>query len=117
MSDDEQPFNQSFFESEIRKQKYKQLLDYGRQAAENVETSSFIDNMNVFTELVIESNKLCEEGDPSDRCGQSGEIVLDAQVCIQIYTHTMFQLFRLNHLMIFIVFLFFLKRSSSWQII
>lgn len=84
MSGDEQPFNQSFFECEIRKQKYKELLNYGREAAEKVETSSFVDNMNVFTELVIESNKLCEEGDPSDRCGQSGEIVLDAQVCMHI---------------------------------
>lgn len=82
MSDDEETFNQSFFECEIRKQKYKRLLNYGQEAAEKVETSSFADNMSVFTELVIESNKLCDEGEPADRCGQSGEIVLDAQVCV-----------------------------------
>lgn len=103
MSDDEESFNQSFFECEIRKQKYKELLDYGREAAEKVEISSFVDNINIFTELVIESNKLCEQANlgQANRVGQSGEVVLDAQVCL---LH--FRCFSKYRLMILIVSLF-----------
>lgn len=73
-------FDHTYVECEIRKRKYKALLDRGSEFAETVETNSVFDNIETLTNMVIQSNELVEEGNTEDRIGRSGEIVLDAQV-------------------------------------
>lgn len=65
--------------SEARKQKYKQLLDIGARAMENSENSSVAENLDVLTDLVLQSTELINSGNIDDRVGQSSEVVLDAQ--------------------------------------
>lgn len=66
--------------SEVRKQKYKYLLDVGARAMENSENSSVAENLEVLTDLVMQSTELITSGKIDDRVGQSSEVVLDAQV-------------------------------------
>lgn len=72
--------NTSLSESDQRKQKYKDLLDIGGEAAKNQENNSVVDNLEVLTNLIIKSNDLLNQGTIRDRVGQSSEVVLDAQV-------------------------------------
>lgn len=66
--------------SEDRKLKYRNLLDVGARAVENSENSSVSENLDVLTDLVLQSTELIKSGKIEDRVGQSSEMVLDAQV-------------------------------------
>lgn len=79
MADDD-VFNQTFVESELRKQRYKELLDMGSEVIGTVDTNSITENIEALTHLVLQSNELINEGETIDRIGRSAEIVLDAQV-------------------------------------
>lgn len=66
--------------SNIRKIKYKKILDQAAEIAENNEAESVLENLHKVKCLLKASNKLMEEGNIEDRLGQTSEVVLDAQV-------------------------------------
>lgn len=72
--------NKTWQESAIRKEKYKQLLDIGSNAMEELESKSVVENFGRLIEIVQKSNELASEGKLTDRVGQLTEVVLDAQV-------------------------------------
>lgn len=69
--------NVSFSASAQRKQKYKDLLEIGGEAAKNQESNSVVDNLTIVTDLITQSDDLFKQGDNN---GVSSESVLDAQV-------------------------------------
>lgn len=72
--------NTSQIQSAVRKREYKNLLEIGGQAADNVDSNSVVENLSVLKDLLIKSNELVGQGNLTDRVGQSAEVVLDAQV-------------------------------------
>lgn len=73
-------FNQSYFESEMRKQAYKELLTEGSEVVEHMDSNTLVDNLEAVHKLITKSNELISKGDVSDRVGRTTEVVLDAQV-------------------------------------
>lgn len=76
-SENRNSLNTSLSESEQRKQKYKDLLEIGVEGVKNQENSSVVDNFELLTNLILQSNELLEQGNIQDRVGQSSEVVLD----------------------------------------
>lgn len=72
--------NVSFSPSAQRKQKYKDLLEIGGEAARNQENNSVVDNLTIVTDLITQSDDLFKQGDHDG--STSTECVLDAQVRI-----------------------------------
>lgn len=80
LNESEEDLNSSILQCAVRKKEYKQLLEIGGHAAENVENNSVVDNLIALKDLLTKSNQLVEQGAITDRIGQSAEVVLDAQV-------------------------------------
>lgn len=71
---------QKRLESLRRKQKYKEILERGTNAAEESEGRSIVENLNIIDGLLIDSNKLIQEGTVADRIGYTTEVLMDIQV-------------------------------------
>lgn len=69
-------------ESELRKQKYKDLLELGVEAVKNQENNSIVDNLKALTDLIEKTDNLFQQANSViERAGESSsEALLDAQV-------------------------------------
>lgn len=84
--------------STIRKEKYKKILEKGGEIAEEIESRSVVENLQIIQELVRDTDSVHDEGKVSDRVGQSSELVLDSQV-IQLDAEFIYYAFEMRQTM------------------
>lgn len=65
---------------QLRKERYKQLLDDGCVIGENAETADVISTLRNVQHILLQSDKIVADGDLKDRVDNTSEVVMDAQV-------------------------------------
>lgn len=65
---------------QVRKERYKRLLDDGSAIGESAETGDVFRTLNNLQDILQQSNTLVSDGDFRERMEDTSEVVLDAQV-------------------------------------